>query len=183
MIKYHTESIFTGSLILAIGLTFGGFQNTDVSSANADYNETLRLKAYAQAVEIKKAKALEEVVYKQSDRLSPKELKSVLYEAGFRGERLREAWAVAMKESTGRPAAHNKNSDTGDNSYGLFQINMIGDLGPARLSKYNLQENKDLFDPLVNAKIAFQMSNGGKNWSAWNGIGDSTTKWFAKFPG
>lgn len=120
--------------------------------------------------------------YTAKDRLSPQQLKSVLYEAGFRGENLREAWGTAMKESTGRPMAHNKNSDTGDNSYGLFQINMIGDLGPARLEKYNLDSNEDLFDPLTNAKIAYQMSNGGKNWSAWHGLTERTLEWMQKFP-
>jgi hypothetical protein len=44
---------------------------------------------------------------------------------------------------------------------------MIGSLGPARLEKYGLEANEDLFDPLTNAKIAFKMSNGGKDWSAW----------------
>jgi hypothetical protein len=87
-----------------------------------------------------------------------------------------------MKESTGRPRSHNDNPDTGDYSHGLFQINMIGSLGPARLKQYKLDSNKDLFNPLTNAKIAFQMSNGGKNWSGWNGIGSSTTKWFSEYP-
>lgn len=105
--------------------------------------------------------------YKVNDYMTSKDLKAVLLEAGFRGKRLKEAFTIVMKESNGRPKAHNKNDSTGDNSYGLFQINMIGSLGPARLEQYNLSSNKELFDPLVNAKIAFHMSNGGKNWSAW----------------
>lgn len=95
-------------------------------------------------------------------------LKEVLYEAGFRGEALKTAWAVAMKESTGRPTAHNDNSSSGDNSYGLFQINMIGNLGPARREKFGLSSNEDLFNPLTNAKAAYHMSNGGKNWYSWD---------------
>jgi hypothetical protein len=121
-------------------------------------------------------------IYKKNEQLSPKKLKAILYEAGFRGQRLREAWGTAMKESTGRPRSHNKNSKTGDNSYGLFQINMIGDLGPARRKQFKLSSNKDLFDPVRNAKIAFFMSNGGKNWSSWNGITDTTKKWMKEFP-
>jgi len=121
--------------------------------------------------------------YKNSEQLSSKNLKAILYEVGFRGSNLKKAWAVAMKESTGRPMAHNDNPKTGDNSYGLFQINMIGSLGPARLEQYKLNSYKDLFEPLVNARIAFQMSDGGNNWSAWNGIGKSTTKWFSEYPG
>jgi hypothetical protein len=59
---------------------------------------------------------------------------------------------------------------------------MIDSLGPARLEQYGLESNKDLFNPLTNAKIAFQMSNKGKNWSGWNGITDSTREWMKQFP-
>lgn len=120
--------------------------------------------------------------YTPKSRLTATELKDILKLAGFRGEALRLAWGTAMKESTGRPMAHNRNSNTGDNSYGLFQINMIGSLGPARLEQYNLDNNNDLFDPLTNARIAYQMSNGGKNWSAWHGITESTKKWLQEYP-
>jgi hypothetical protein len=34
--------------------------------------------------------------------------------------------------------ALNLSKRTGDSSYGLFQINMIGDLGPERRDKFNL---------------------------------------------
>jgi hypothetical protein len=78
--------------------------------------------------------------------------------------------------------AHNQNSKTGDNSHGLFQINMIGSLGPARLEQYKLSSYEDLFDPMTNATIAFQMSDAGKNWSAWNGIGERTKEWMKEFP-
>ena len=95
-------------------------------------------------------------------------LKGILYQAGFRGNSLRTAWAVAMKESTGRPTAYNGNRYTGDNSYGLFQINMLGSLGPSRRASFHIKSNNELFNPLVNAKAAYKMSNGGKNWSAWD---------------
>lgn len=114
--------------------------------------------------------------------LKPLELKAVLQKAGFKGHDLVEAWGVAMKESMGKPFAHNKNSRTGDNSYGLFQINMIGSLGPARRDQFNLKSNNDLFDPLINAKIAYHMSDGGKDWSAWHGITPKTKTFMAQFP-
>ena len=122
-------------------------------------------------------------VYGPKDQMSPLDLKQLLITVGFEGEALRQAWGTAMKESTGRPMAHNRNSKTGDNSYGLFQINMIGSLGPARLEKYGLKSNEDLFDPMTNAKIAYQMSNGGKDWSAWHGITERTQQWMQEFPG
>lgn len=44
---------------------------------------------------------------------------------------------------------------------------MIDGLGPARLEKYGLEKNEDLFTPLVNAQVAFKISAGGTNWGAW----------------
>jgi hypothetical protein len=102
-----------------------------------------------------------------NQQLSNAELISVLRSVGFEGYSLKMAWAVVMKESTRRPFAHNDNASTGDNSYGLFQINMRGSMGPDRREKYGLESNEDLFDPMTNATIAYKMSNGGENWSAW----------------
>lgn len=115
----------------------------------------------------------------------------VLRAVGFKGDALRHAWAVAMKESTGNPEAHNQNTRTGDNSYGLFQINMIGKLGPARVEKYGLSSYEDLFDPYINARIAYQMSGGGTDWGPWgigpNAYNGGTTgsyhKWLQEYPG
>jgi hypothetical protein len=131
---------------------------------------------------IKVAKTVSKNKYDTNDMLTAEELKAVLYSVGFRGKDLKEAWAVAMKESNGRPMAHNRNASTGDNSYGLFQINMIGSLGPDRLEKFNLKSNSDLFDPVTSAKIAFFMSNGGQDWSAWHGITSRTQEFMKDFP-
>lgn len=117
---------------------------------------------------------------------------AILEQAGFHGEALRKAWAVAMRESGGRADAFNGNTATGDRSYGLFQINMLGNLGPARMKKYGLSSEKDLLDPVTNARVAFQMTNGGRNWFSWdidqNGYDGGShaaafQKWYAKFPG
>ena len=102
-----------------------------------------------------------------NQQLSNAELISVLRSVGFEGYSLKMAWAVVMKESTRRPFAHNDNASTGDNSYGLFQINMRGSMGPDRREKYGLESNEDLFYPMTNATIAYKMSDGGGNWSAW----------------
>jgi hypothetical protein len=168
------------SAILIASLT--SCATVDDAKEVAPIKEAPKSETAKSAKEILKKPIVEDVVYKTTDRLDPQELKDLLSSVGFKGNRLKQAWAVVMKESTGRPMAHNKNSKTGDNSYGLFQINMIGDLGPARLKKYGLSNNKDLFNPLTNAKIAYKMSQGGKNWSAWNGITGSTLKWMKDFP-
>lgn len=94
---------------------------------------------------------------------SDSEITTILKKAGFSGTGLKMAKRIVFLESTNRPYAFNKSS----NCYGLFQINMTGSMGPDRRAKYGLERNEDLFDPLINARIAYQMSNGGKNWSAW----------------
>lgn len=94
-------------------------------------------------------------------------LKHVIYEAGFRGEGLEIAYAVAMAESGGKAAAHNDDESTGDDSYGLFQINMLGGMGPERREQYGLKKNTDLFDPITNALVAYGVSGGGTDWKPW----------------
>lgn len=120
--------------------------------------------------------------YENTPTLSDKDLVIVLKAVGFKGRDLIEAWAVAKKESNGQPIRFNGNTGTGDNSYGLFQINMIDDLGPERREKFNLRTNFDLLNPVTNAKIAYHMSDGGENWSAWKGITPRTKAWMSKFP-
>lgn len=121
--------------------------------------------------------------FHNADRLTKTDLAHLLSAVGFEGKALREAWAIVMKESRGNPLSHNGNRETGDNSYGLFQVNMIGAMGQERRDKFNLDYNAELLDPVVNAKVAYHMSNGGKNWSAWKGTTTPTVKNFmAQFP-
>ena len=125
----------------------------------------------------------------QRTPLTDEELAQLLFAVGFEGKALKTAWAVVKKESNGRPLAFNDNIRTGDSSYGIFQINMIGGLGVDRREKYDLRTNRQLFNPVVNAEIAFHMSNQGENWTAWkvgsgyNGIDQKRfLDWYAKFP-
>jgi len=97
-----------------------------------------------------------------SGQLGPQELVSVLEQAGFRGEGLRSAWAIAMRESHGRPDALGAVNPNGTRDHGLFQINDIH-VGRSIAAS-------DLNDPLANARAAYRMSKGGTDWSAW-GIG------------
>lgn len=86
--------------------------------------------------------------------------------AGFKGEALATAIAVALAESGGDNEAHNTTGR--DNSYGLWQINMYGNLGPARRTQFGLSTYEELFDPLTNARAAFAISGGGTNWRPWS---------------
>lgn len=75
--------------------------------------------------------------------------------------------AIALAESGGNPRAYNGTPP--DKSYGLWQINMIGDLGPARRKEFGISSNEELFDPDVNAKAAIKISRGQglKAWSTY----------------
>lgn len=105
--------------------------------------------------------------YRVMETLSATDLADLLRLVGFEGQSLKVAWAIAMKESHGHALSHNTDERTLDNSYGLFQINMYGSLGANRREQFNLTSNDELFDPVVNAKIAYYMSNKGNNFSAW----------------
>jgi hypothetical protein len=121
-------------------------------------------------------------VYKPSQALSDEDLKDLLMAVGFEGKGLKTAWAIAKRESNGRPMAYNGNRNTGDSSYGIFQINMLGSLGTDRKEKFNLKSNVLLFDPTINAEIAYHMTNGGINWSAWKGLTPRAQEFYLKFP-
>ncbi len=129
---------------------------------------------------VSEAKKLESFENKVS--LTDTELKELLSLVGFKGKDLVVAWAVAKKESNGRPLAFNGNHKTGDSSYGMFQINMIDNLGPDRRTKFDLESNAELFNPVKNAEIAYYMTNGGEDWSSWKGITPRTKMWMSKFP-
>jgi hypothetical protein len=120
--------------------------------------------------------------FENKGSLTDGELKELLYLVGFRGNDLKEAWAVAKKESNGQPIRFNGNAKTGDNSWGMFQINMIRDLGPDRRDKFKLVSNSDLLNPVTNAQVAFYMSDGGKDWSSWHGLTPKTRYWMTQFP-
>ena len=121
-------------------------------------------------------------IYSSSEMLTDQELVALLKTVGFEGTGLKKAWAIAKRESNGRPLAHNGNKKTGDNSYGLFQINMIGNLGLERLKQFNLKSNEELFDPVTNAEITYYMTDGGSDWSSWKGMTPKAQEFLLKFP-
>ncbi|MGJ0505230.1 MAG: transglycosylase SLT domain-containing protein [Methylocystis sp.] len=78
--------------------------------------------------------------------------------------------AISQPESGGNPRAHNRNARTGDNSYGLWQINMLGRMGPQRRRRFGISSNADLLNPEVNARIALKMhrmARGYRDWGAF----------------
>lgn len=121
--------------------------------------------------------------YENATSLTDSQLVELLSAVGFKGKALRTAWAVAKAESNGRPFAFNGNAKTGDSSFGIFQINMLGALGPDRRDKFDLDLNAELFSPVMNAQIVYHMTKSGIDWSSWSSYNKGAiNKWLNKFP-
>ena len=102
--------------------------------------------------------------------LSGEQIAQMAYNAGFRGDDLVSVVAISKRESGWKPTAFNGNRATGDVSYGLMQINMIGDMGPARLAQFGIDSPDQLFDPQTNLNAAYTLySRSGNTLRAWGG--------------
>jgi hypothetical protein len=86
----------------------------------------------------------------------------LLHRVGFRGENLREAWSIAMRESNGKERTV---SSTGD--YGLFQFNYP--------TWGNTLDYSRILDGEYNAAQAFRISKGGRTWAHWGLTGSGQT--------
>jgi hypothetical protein len=88
--------------------------------------------------------------------------------------------AIAMAESRGdsdaigdKKLANNK----WDASIGLFQVRSLKN--PEKYSKADKLRIKDkLFDPIYNAKVAYEISKKGKDWTDWSTYNDDSYKEF-----
>lgn len=96
-------------------------------------------------------------------------LMSILQQAGFKGDGLKMAYAIVMAESGGRANAKNSVGNSAGVDRGLFQIN----------SYYHSEvSDAQAFDALANAKAAYRISNGGKNWTQWTTYNSGAYKKF-----
>lgn len=93
--------------------------------------------------------------------LSGSEIVAVATSAGLSGDTAAIAAAIALAESSGDPGSHNPVPP--DNSYGLWQINMLAHTK----KELGITSNDDLYNPATNAKAMMKISNGGTNWHPW----------------
>jgi cell wall-associated NlpC family hydrolase len=89
-------------------------------------------------------------------RYSAEQIYGFARQAGFSPDESATMTAIALAESGGNSKAHNP---VGEDSRGLWQIN--GRAHPSFLTKYNL------YDPVDNAKAAFEISHRGEDVSPW----------------
>jgi hypothetical protein len=169
--------------IVAFALILSG------SSANADTNEQVYAKSAPIATEalMNKPVVREMLIASKPKTLNPCKdwLAKSLKKAGFKGNGLRIAWAIAMRESGGRA---NAISSTGD--YGVFQFNR------AAHSSQPWWNTTKMLERDYNIMIAYQISQGGKTFYPWDidgkgrhkgnytssGVYNKYKSWYMKFP-
>jgi hypothetical protein len=106
------------------------------------------------------------------------ELVELSKDVGLNDNRARIAAAIALAESGGNPSTVVHDSD--DDSYGLWQINMKGPLGPQRRHDFGLPNNDALLDARRNAMVMAHISSKGGNFSAWTTYTSGKYKDFLK---
>ena len=193
--KLALTSVAYAVTLIAVAMTASSQFNADskaVASESEQLNSKLEPKVIPEVSASVRTSAEVFASYRNSKiPLSGGQLSELLTAVGFEGEAHRIAWGIAMRESNARPLALNKSTRTGDSSYGIYQINMIFDLGPERRKKFGLTSNDQLFDPVLNAQVAFLMTGGGKDFGSWgigpnayrDGAGMSTLKRLNQYPG
>jgi hypothetical protein len=175
------SNVWLGVLTLVICSTVFSASANATNENNLLIKESIKAATQEVAFLVSKDKKLEK--YENAHKLTDEELVDMLRHVGFEGKALRTACAIAKAESNGRPFAFNGNVETGDSSYGIFQINMLGELGPKRRDKFDLDSNAELLNPVVNAQIALHMTKGGKDWSSWSSVnGARYQEWYNKYP-
>ena len=100
--------------------------------------------------------------------MNPRDIAVILKRRGFPEDAIWKMLAISHRESRWIPSVHNVNPRSGDDSYGLFQINMKGDTGAGRRKAWAswLTSDKGLLDPKNNIHAA-RLIFGGGNLDAW----------------
>lgn len=98
--------------------------------------------------------------------LTQSEIYTLAKQAGLSPARAKVASAIGMAESAGDPNAHNPVPP--DDSWGVWQINMIGALGASRRAEFGIKDNSELSNPVVNARAMSSISKQGANFNPWS---------------
>jgi cell wall-associated NlpC family hydrolase len=85
------------------------------------------------------------------------QIAQVAAHAGFTGDALVIAVAIALAESSGNPLVVSKPNSNGTVDRGLWQINSV----------HSQYDPKQLLVPSYNANAAFELSSGGTNFHPW----------------
>ena len=155
--------------------THGALDNIDLSDKSQDLGDPRQKPGFA--------KHRGHYYFGEPNKLSIPQIYKLAKEAGFKHKDAITMTMIAMEESLGGMTNIHSHSGLarGDASYGLWQINMLGKMGPDRREKYNLSSNNDLFDPKTNARIAYDMAtNGGSRPARFTPWGAFSTGKYGK---
>ena len=117
--------------------------------------------------------------YEGGEQLSQAQIKQLAIDAGWKPDEAHTISAVAMAESSGNSRALNPNRDTGDESYGIMQINMIDGMGPERRRQFGIDSNEELYNPVTNMRAARQIFEQ-QGWGAWGAYTNGSYEQFLK---
>lgn len=100
-------------------------------------------------------------------KITPAQAYAYLIAAGATPEEAVILTAVAGGESSYNTRAYNGKGK--DRSYGLWQINMLGQMGVERAKAWGLSSYDQLFDPMTNARAAVSIlrSQGLRAWTVY----------------
>jgi peptidoglycan hydrolase CwlO-like protein len=101
-----------------------------------------------------------QIHYRAANILRPEQIALVAQKAGFSGENLVIAVAVAMTES-----GSNANSIGRLHTYGLWQV--LSSAHPSLINPSNPDASR-WYDPYVNASFAWKISSRGTTWTPWS---------------
>ena len=89
---------------------------------------------------------------------SPEQIARIAKTAGIPEKHIPTMVSIALAESGGDIGArYNPEGNTGEDSYGLWQINMDPRYADERLKLFGIDNKKELFDPVTNAKAAYEI--------------------------
>jgi Lysozyme like domain len=102
-----------------------------------------------------------------TDTLTPAEVAALAYSAGITNTNdLITATAIPARESGYDPTKHNPNTATQDDSWGLWQIDVL--TNPTILTQLGLSDKTQLTDPWNNARaMALLYKSGNNSFNAW----------------
>lgn len=104
-------------------------------------------------------------------QLTAAQIKGLAQAVGFTDAQSSVMTAIAFAESSGVTTKHNPIPP--DDSYGLWQINMYGAMGPSRRQQFGITSNSQLYDVGVNAAAA-KAIYGSQGFGAWSTYGGPT---------
>lgn len=106
------------------------------------------------------------------DGIQPAALYSALLEKGLSPAMAAAGVAIAGRESSYSPAAHNDNASTGDDSYGLFQVNLLNGGWTKFLQDHGMSDPASALRTAQGSIDAFSwiaQSSGLNPWGGYKG--------------